>query len=59
MLTCRAFVMADLEAGRLVRVTDATAAIGADYFLVRKRSSSPRKAVDAVWDWCAARLSLP
>ncbi|PDT34597.1 LysR family transcriptional regulator [Rhizobium sp. M10] len=58
VLACRAFVAADLEAGRLVQVTDATATIGADYFLVRKRSSSPRKAVDAVWDWCAARLSL-
>ncbi|OWV89952.1 LysR family transcriptional regulator [Rhizobium sp. R635] len=59
VLACRAFVTADLEAGRLVRVTDATATIGPDYFLVRKRSSSPRKAVDAVWDWCAAQLSLP
>ncbi|MBB2674216.1 UNVERIFIED_ORG: DNA-binding transcriptional LysR family regulator [Rhizobium esperanzae] len=58
VLACRAFVAADLEAGRLVQVTDATAIIGADYFLVRKRSSSPRKAVDAVWDWCATRLSL-
>ncbi|AJC82564.1 glycine-cleavage system transcriptional activator GcvA 3 (plasmid) [Rhizobium etli bv. phaseoli str. IE4803] len=58
VLACRAFVAADLEAGRLVQVTDATATIGADYFLVRKRSPSPRKAVDAVWDWCAARLSL-
>ncbi|PCK83210.1 LysR family transcriptional regulator [Rhizobium sophoriradicis] len=58
VLACRAFVMADLEAGRLVQVTEETAAVGADYFLVRKRSSSPRKAVDAVWDWCAARLSL-
>ncbi|OAP36733.1 LysR family transcriptional regulator [Sinorhizobium glycinis] len=57
-LACRAFVAADLAAGRLVQVTDATAIIEPDYFLVRKRSSSPRKAVDAVWDWCAARLSL-
>ncbi|MBB2819134.1 UNVERIFIED_ORG: DNA-binding transcriptional LysR family regulator [Rhizobium esperanzae] len=58
VLACRAFVAADLDAGRLVQVTDATATIGPDYFLVRKRSSSPRKAVDAVWDWCATRLSL-
>ncbi|OWV82329.1 LysR family transcriptional regulator [Rhizobium sp. R634] len=58
VLACRAFVAADLEAGRLVQVTNATATIGPDYFLVRKRASSPRKAVDAVWDWCAARLSL-
>ncbi|MBX5088560.1 LysR substrate-binding domain-containing protein [Rhizobium lentis] len=59
VLACRAFVMADLEAGRLVRVTEETATIGPDYYLVRKRSSSPPKAVDAVWEWCAARLSLP
>ncbi|MBX5041073.1 LysR family transcriptional regulator [Rhizobium lentis] len=59
VLACRAFVMADLEAGRLVRVTEETATIGPDYYLVRKRSSSPRTAVDAVWEWCAARLSLP
>ncbi|MBX4896910.1 LysR substrate-binding domain-containing protein [Rhizobium bangladeshense] len=58
-LVCRAFVAADLKAERLVQVTDATATIGPDYFLVRKRSPSPRKAVDAVWDWCAARLSQP
>lgn len=57
-LACRAFVAADLEAGRLVQVTDATTSIEPDYFLVRKRSSSSRKAVDAVWDWCATRLSL-
>lgn len=58
VLACRAFVMADLEAGRLVQVTDATATIGPDYYLVRKRSSSPRKAVEAVWDWCATQLPL-
>jgi DNA-binding transcriptional LysR family regulator len=57
-LACRAFVAADLEAGRLVQVSEATTIIEPDYFLVRKRSSSPRRAVDAVWDWCAARLSL-
>jgi LysR family glycine cleavage system transcriptional activator len=57
-LACRAFVAADLEAGRLVQVTDATTTIEPDYFLIRKRSSSPRKAVDAVWHWCAARLSV-
>lgn len=57
-LACRAFVAADLDAGRLVQVTDATTTIEPDYFLIRKRSSSPRKAVDAVWHWCAARLSV-
>ncbi|MBX5222975.1 LysR family transcriptional regulator [Rhizobium sp. NLR8a] len=59
VLVCRAFVATDLETGRLVQVTDATATMGPDYYLVRKRSSSPRKAVDAVWDWCATRLSPP
>ena len=49
-LACRAFVAADLEAGRLIQVTDATTIIEPDYFLVRKRSSSSRKVVDAVWD---------
>ncbi|MBX5152971.1 LysR family transcriptional regulator [Rhizobium lentis] len=58
VLACRAFVMADLEAERLVQVTNATATIGPDYYLVRKRSSSPRKAVEAVWDWCATQLPL-
>lgn len=57
-LACRAFVAADLEAGRLVQVIDAPTTIEPDYFLIRKRSSSPRKAVDAVWHWCAARLSV-
>ncbi|KIH83124.1 putative transcriptional regulator [Pseudomonas batumici] len=55
-LACRAFVAADLKAGRLVQVTNTTALIEPDYFLVRKRSSSPRKAADAAWDWCAKRL---
>ncbi|HEJ1345913.1 TPA: LysR family transcriptional regulator [Pseudomonas aeruginosa] len=55
-LACRAFVAADLDAGRLVQVTDASAVMEPDYFLVRKRSPSPRQAVDAVWAWCATRL---
>jgi DNA-binding transcriptional LysR family regulator len=29
------------------------------YYLIRKRSTSPRKAVDAVWNWCSERLLLP
>ncbi|MBP2302085.1 LysR substrate-binding domain-containing protein [Azospirillum picis] len=57
-LACRAFVVADLEAGRLVQVTDATMIAEPGYFLVRKRSSSSRRPLDAVWDWCVARLSL-
>ncbi|CAM3629022.1 LysR substrate-binding domain-containing protein [Castellaniella denitrificans] len=58
-LACRAFVAADLEAGRLVRVTDATTIMEPDYFLVRKRTPAPSKAVQAVWEWCASRLRLP
>lgn len=55
-LACRAFVAADLAAGRLVQVTQASAVMQTDYFLVRKRSPPPRKAAQAVWDWCAKRL---
>lgn len=55
-LACRAFVAADLEAGRLVRVADA-GVMGPDYFLVRKRLPDPGKAAAAVWDWCTERLS--
>ncbi|MCI2809872.1 LysR substrate-binding domain-containing protein [Eoetvoesiella caeni] len=51
-LTCRAFVDSDLAAGRLVQVTEATKIIEPAYFLVRKRSPSPRTAARAVWDWC-------
>jgi LysR family glycine cleavage system transcriptional activator len=58
-LACRAFVASDLAAGRLVQVVKATMTIEPHYFLVRKRTSSPRMAVDKVWAWCAERLSLP
>jgi len=57
-LACRAFVASDIEAGRLVQVAEPTVTIEPDYYLVRKRSTSPRKAADAVWDWCAERLLL-
>lgn len=58
-LVCRAFVAADLEAGRLVEVAAPALSGAPDYFLVRKRAPSPRPAAAAVWDWCAARFSLP
>lgn len=58
-LACLPFVAADLEAGRLVRVTDTAAAMETDYFLVRKRSPVPRKAASQVWDWCAKSLACP
>lgn len=54
-LACRAFVAADLDAGRLLQVAEA-GTVDADYFLVRKRSSSPRKSVEAVWRWCLSHL---
>lgn len=57
-LACRAFVAADLAAGRLVQVTDTCTVTEPNYYLVRKRSASPRKAVDAVWAWCADRLAV-
>lgn len=57
-IACRAFVQADLDAGRLVEVSNTDLTIGPDYYLVRKRASSPRKAVDAVWEWCAANLAF-
>ena len=58
-LACRAFVASDLATGRLVQVAEPTIMIEPDYYLVRKRSTSPRKAVDAVWNWCSERLLLP
>ncbi len=60
-LACRAFVATDLEAGHLVQVSDATMTKAPSYFLVRKPSSLPldaRDAVCAVWDWCMTRLSF-
>jgi len=57
-VACRAFVADDLEAGRLVEVADAGTTKG-DYFLVRKRSATPRKAVDAVWHWCIHQWLAP
>lgn len=56
-LACRAFVAADLAAGRLVQVSDTCTVTEPSYYLVRKRSASPRKAADAVWAWCAERLA--
>nr|MBP8932395.1 LysR family transcriptional regulator [Paracoccus sp. (in: a-proteobacteria)] len=58
-IVSRAVVMADLAAGRLLRVAETSRATGLDYYLVRKRNASSRKAADAVWDWCIERLSFP
>ncbi|AGT11196.1 transcriptional regulator, LysR family (plasmid) [Paracoccus aminophilus JCM 7686] len=57
-LACRAFVVGDLAAGRLVQVMDRCRVIGPDYILLRKRSATPRKAAQAVWEWCAQHLAL-
>lgn len=56
-LACKAFVAADLAAGRLVQVAEA-GALGADFYLIRKRSIAARASVEAVWDWCQHRLLL-
>ncbi|NWN89953.1 LysR family transcriptional regulator [Marinobacter adhaerens] len=58
-LACRAFVAADLKAGRLVQVMEAATILDSDYFLVRKKSSFSSKAVEAVWEWCRLTFSSP
>lgn len=57
-LACRAFVAADLEAGRLIQVMDMTMIKAPSYFLVRKQTPLPLDSRDAVWSWCASQLSL-
>lgn len=56
-LACKAFVATDLATGRLVQVAEA-GTLGADFYLVRKRSFSVNKSVEAVWHWCVSRLLL-
>jgi LysR family glycine cleavage system transcriptional activator len=56
-LACRAFVQADLDARRLVQVYPAGFEARGDYYLARKRATSSRRTVDAVWDWCIANWS--
>jgi LysR family glycine cleavage system transcriptional activator len=56
-IACCAFVKADIDAGRLVKVCAAGFEIGSDFYLVRKRSPHPRDTVDAVWSWCVANWS--
>ncbi|ELT51236.1 LysR family transcriptional regulator [Brucella intermedia M86] len=55
-LACRAFVAADLAAGRLVQVSDGTVTIEPDYFLVRKRTA-PSASAGAVWSWFVDRFA--
>ena len=56
-IVCQAFVQADLLAGRLVQVCKSELTVEPDYYLIRKRTSLPRPAVDAVWDWCIKNLA--
>ena len=56
-LACHAFVAADIESGRLVRLADKVLIIEPPYSLIRKTSSSPRRAVDDIWKWCTDQLS--
>ncbi|MEN8624914.1 LysR substrate-binding domain-containing protein [Psychrobacter proteolyticus] len=57
-IACQAFVQADLNAGRLVQVSESTLTVEPDYYLVRKKSSSSTPTVDAVWNWCVTHLAL-
>lgn len=57
-LACRAFVAADLAAGRLQQASSHSLHVEPDYYLVRKKSSLPRTSADAVWHWCAECFSL-
>lgn len=51
-IACRAFVQADLDAGRLVDLGEAGFPAETGFYLMRKRSPQPRPALDAVWSWC-------
>ncbi|KRG36742.1 LysR substrate-binding domain-containing protein [Psychrobacter sp. P11G3] len=57
-IACQAFVQADLNAGRLVQISESTLTVEPDYYLVRKKNSSSTPTVDAVWDWCITHLAL-
>lgn len=58
-IACRTFVQADIDAGRLVAVAAMQPSTDSpDYYLIRKRTTSPRKAVDAVWNWCVATWAV-
>lgn len=57
-IACRAFVQADLDAGRLREVAPAGFEVGTDFYLVRKRMAQPRETVAALWDWCLANWTL-
>lgn len=56
-LACRAFVAADLKAGRLLQAIEKTTTMGPSFYLVRKRAASSTKAVTAIWNWCAEQFA--
>lgn len=56
-IAARAFVQADLNAGRLVQVAEGAAPTGPNYYLLRTRSARPGEAAGTVWDWCARQLA--
>lgn len=58
-IAARAFVQADIEAGRLRQVAEVTRQAGPDYYLVRKKHSLHLPAAAAVWRWCATELAFP
>ncbi|WP_417604578.1 LysR substrate-binding domain-containing protein [Primorskyibacter flagellatus] len=57
-ISCRAFVQADLDAGRLIEICPAGFSVGSDFYLVRKRSSHLRETVDAVWAWAVENWTV-
>lgn len=57
-LACRAFVLADLKAGRLVQLVDKVLIIEPHYSLVRKSLPYHRAAVEDIWQWCSKSLAL-
>lgn len=58
-IAARAFVQADIDAGRLRQVAEVTGGSGSDYYLVRKLNASHTPAAQAVWLWCTLELTLP
>ncbi len=58
-IAARAFVQADIDAGRLRQVAEITRRTGPDYHLVRKNDALHTAAAEAVWTWCATELAIP
>ncbi|MDQ2068195.1 LysR substrate-binding domain-containing protein [Xinfangfangia sp. CPCC 101601] len=55
-IAARAFVQADLDAGRLAQVSGKTLMTSSDYYLIRKRAQFAAAAVESVWGWCKTQL---